>query len=44
MERHHISGDRALAVLVHVSQDSQRKLRDVAAKLIKMTESTAPRQ
>lgn len=34
MERHQLDGDRAFAVLKRVSQDSNRKLRDVARELV----------
>ena len=34
MERHRTTGDRAFAVLVRASQDTNRKLRDVADELV----------
>jgi transcriptional regulator with GAF, ATPase, and Fis domain len=34
MERHKLTADRAFALLVRVSQDTNRKLRDVAATLV----------
>jgi len=34
MERDEIDADRAFAVLLRISQDSNRKLRDVAAELV----------
>ena len=41
MERHHITGDRAFLALTRISQDTNRRLRDVAAELVKLTESNA---
>jgi hypothetical protein len=41
IERHHITGDRAFAALVRISQDTNRKLRDVAAQLVQLAEPGA---
>jgi AmiR/NasT family two-component response regulator len=34
MERHKVTGDRAFGLLTRVSQDTNRKLRDVADDLV----------
>lgn len=44
MERHHLTGLQAFAVLTRISQDTNRKLRDVAAELVKLAESAAGAQ
>ena len=40
MERYNISGERAFLVLTRISQDTQRKLHDIAAELVR--ERTVP--
>jgi AmiR/NasT family two-component response regulator len=34
MERHHVTADQAFAMLSKVSQDNNRKLRDIADRLV----------
>jgi hypothetical protein len=40
MERYKISGDRAFSLLIRVSQNTHRKLRDVADELVRSGELT----
>lgn len=43
MERYAISGERAFLTLAQVSQDSNRKLHDIAEELVRTRALTEPR-